>query len=199
MTPQIFLIAPEAEETEVFTNLLDGLLAAVPVSALLLLRGDRDEAAYTNLARATLPITQNNGCALLLQNAPDLAKQIGADGVHISTGPKDLRGAVEKLKPDLIVGASGNASHHDAMLAGEAGVDYVLFGSLVGSAQPKSAEDAIWWSETFEVPAVFASPATPIDDLEETGAEFIGLGETIFSAENPVLALTNAAKKLGIM
>lgn len=199
MTPQLFLITPEADDKtsdiHAFAKTLGDMLAETPVSALLLLRGDRDDASYAILTSALLPITQANGCALLLQNAPELAKSTGADGVHITTGIDDLRSAIEMLKPDLIVGASGNSSHHDAMIAAEAGADYVLFGALVGTATSKSTDDAIWWSETFEVPAVFASPATPVEELDDTGAEFIGLGETIFASENPVLALA-AVKKL---
>ena len=53
----------------------------------------------------------------------------GADGVHLpgrDMGP--LKRALTALKPERIVGAGDVRSRHDAMQAGETGVDYVMFG-----------------------------------------------------------------------
>jgi hypothetical protein len=61
------------------------------------------------------------------------------------------------LKPDRILGVGGLVTRHDAMVAGEAGADYVLFGEPDAKGERPSA-DAIcerldWWAELFEPPA----------------------------------------------
>ena len=51
-----------------------------------------------------------------------------APTARILTGIDAFDGALEQLKPERIAGAGGLATRHDAMLAAEAGADYVMFG-----------------------------------------------------------------------
>src|ERR1700720_3536698 len=69
--------------------------------------------------------------ALLVDGRPDIVARAGADGAHLS-GPVALKAAVRKLKPNYIAGAGGLRSRHDAMVAAEAGADYVMFGEPAG-------------------------------------------------------------------
>jgi thiamine-phosphate pyrophosphorylase len=123
-----------------------------------------------------------------------LAVRGGADGVHTEAGPAEARALRERLK-DRIVGAGNIRSRHDAMEFGEAGVDYVMFGEPRpdGSVPHLDAviERAAWWAEIFETPCVAYAPSlAAVSDLVRTGAEFIGLGEAVWSnSDGPQAAI----------
>lgn len=182
MTSQIFLIAPKDIDMNTFPQALGAVLQAAPVAALLLPKAAHSDADYAALAKAILPVTLSGECALLLDNAPELAREIGADGVHISTGLNDVRAAIKQLKPDLIVGAAPENSRHDAMSLGETDADYLFFGALEGPASKEAEDNAQWWAETFEVPAVFASTSVAPETATAHNCEFIGLGEALWNA-----------------
>ena len=153
MSAELFLVAPPDIAAGPFTEMLARVLAETPAAALFLPRGNRDDAHYRAFAEAVLPLAQQHECAVLIDNDAELAKAIGADGVHISLGIGAVRQAIELLKPDMIVGAGALHSHHDAMMKAEAGVDYVFFGELdTPAALPEDIDTARWWAETFEVP-----------------------------------------------
>ncbi len=163
---QKFLIVPVNSDIIA----LEKIFKEKNISAVLLLRGIDNEKTYEKYIRKILPLTQKYQIACLLDNCPNLAKKIGADGVHMSTDIKNLREAVRDLKPDMIVGAGNINSKDDAMKKGEAKVDYVFFGDLNGEKTSQETYDlASWWAKTFEVPAVFYDPQ---NKAENTGCEF---------------------------
>jgi len=84
------------------------------------------------------------------------------------------------------------------MLCGEAGADYLSFGSPARSPDPEQLELAQWWTEMFEIPCVLFDPVTPLERLVPVRCEFIGLGENLWSAaKGPAKALTTFAKGAG--
>lgn len=196
MNPQIFLIAPMNAETETFPANLAQALESADVSVLFLPKGAREDTQYEAFAKAVLPVAQNANCAVLLDNTAALAKKIGADGVHMSTGIKAFQDALDMLKPDMIVGAGAIHSRHDAMAKGEIGADYVFFGALSGATDPDVKDEAAWWAETFEIPAVFCDPAVPLAEIDALGCEFIGVSDAIWSApEGPAKILASIAER----
>lgn len=187
MVPQLYLITPAAADLEAFPAQLMDVLSATEISALLVRRGALDDAAYAGLAKQLINIGQGAGCAVLLEDAVELAASLGADGVHITGGEKAIKAALSALKPKLIVGAGNVTSRHDAMTFGEMDVDYVFFGPLGETEGEDAAELAQWWAETFEIPAVFSTPtATVAPDVD---AEFVAFSTSIWSAPSPRAAL----------
>ena len=84
------------------------------------------------------------------------------------------------------------------MDAGEAGVDYVMFGEPRpdGSLPPLPAviERASWWAEIFETPCIaYAPDAESVPALVETGAEFLALGAWLFAEGVDIRAEVAAA------
>lgn len=191
MAPQLYLITPAAADPESFPAVLMAVLSAAEISALLVQRGAQDDAAYAALVKKLVNIGQGAGCAVLVENDVALAKKVGADGVHVTTGSADTEAAIAALKPTAIVGAGGLRSRHDAMTMGELGVDYVFFGPLDGPAEASAAELAQWWAETFEIPAVFSDPAAI--GGQHHGAEFLALSTSIWSAPSPAAAIAAIA------
>ncbi len=189
MTPQILLVTPIDAEPAALAESLAPLVAAEAVTALIVRRGARDDAAWRSLVAAVLPVAQGADTAVLVEDDAELALALGADGVHVTGGTRDVAAAIARIKPDLIVGAGPVWTRHAAMTLGEAGVDYLYFGALGETAAPDARELAQWWAEAFEIPAVLA--AAPGDDA--LGCEFLGLGDALFQApDGPAAALARA-------
>ena len=192
MTAQIFLIAPADADAPSCITKLDEALAATSVAALLMPRGTRGEGSYKALVKAVAPRAQAAGVAVLIEGEPGLVRMLGVDGLHVEGGVSDVKAAASVLKPDYIVGVGKIASRHDAMSKGEAGPDYVFFGPLSGSRDPKQREMARWWAEIMEVPSVLSDPAATAESATSEGAEFIGLGDSLWSAPEGVTARLGA-------
>jgi thiamine-phosphate pyrophosphorylase len=195
MTAQIFLIAPSDADAMSCLKVLDEALAASPVAALLLPRGARGEGSYKALVKAITPRAQAAGVAVLIEGDPGLVRTLGADGLHVEGSINEVKAATQALKPDYIVGAGRIASRHDAMSKGELGPDYVFFGPLSGPRDPEQREMARWWSQIMEVPSVLSDPAATADTATAEGSDFIGLGESLWSAPEGVTARLEAIAK----
>jgi len=190
MAPQLYLITPENPQLEQFPRQLMGVLSGPEIAALLVRRAALDDADYAVLAERAIQIGQAAGAAVLLEDDAKLARRLGADGVHVTSGgTKAIREAIALLKPAGIVGVGNIRSRHDAMSFGELDVDYVMFGPLGGAPDPAAADLATWWAETFEVPAIHSDPQIEATTLNQTGAEFIALSDCIWSASDPATAL----------
>ena len=124
---RLYLFTPQLDDTTSFAGALDATLAAGDVAAVLLRLGDADERTLINRVKSIGAVVQRRDIALLLDGRPDIVGRAGADGAHL-TGIEALSGALGALKPDRIAGVGGLRSRHDAMLAGEANPDYVMFG-----------------------------------------------------------------------
>jgi thiamine-phosphate pyrophosphorylase len=207
VTPQIYLVTPPVVHPEEFAGSLAAACAAAPVAALLVRLGPAPERERIEACKRLAPVAQAHGVAVLLEDEPNVAARGGADGVHVTlTGEEDGNGALEdamqRLKPERIVGIGGLRARHDAMDAAEAGVDYVMFGEPRGedgACPPIAAiaERARWWAELFETPCVaYAPDADAVAELALTGAEFVALGPWVFEAADPGEAVAQAARVL---
>jgi len=185
MAAQLFIVTPASADLEAFPAVLMAVLAAAEVSAILVRRGERTEAEYATLASAVINVGQGAGCAVLVEDDPALAKRLGADGVHVSAGPDAVKAAVKALKPAMIVGAATATTRHDAMAMGEMDVDYIFFGPLDGATEPAANELALWWADTFEIPAVLSDPAATPEIANILAVEFVALSTSLWT-DQPV-------------
>jgi thiamine-phosphate pyrophosphorylase len=177
-------------------------MSGADVAAVLLRLPDADERSLINLVKKVAPAVQDRDAALLLAGRDDIVARSGADGAHLSNVDA-LRDAVARLKPKNIAGVGGLRTRHDAMTAGEAGADYVMFGDP-DEAGNRASFDAIidrvgWWAEVFEVPCVaYAARLEEIDALAAAGADFVAIGGAVFDDPRGLkTALAEAAARLG--
>lgn len=194
---RLYLATPLVTEVDAFLPVLRGALEAAETSSLLLRLGADGDAE--RIIRAVAALTAPRDIALMIEGDPDRIARCGADGLHLPYDEKRLAAVLKRLHPDFIVGVGGLATRDDAMRAGEAGVDYLLFGDE-GDAEPfeQVLERAAWWAEIFETPCVALArrleEATP---LAAAGAEFVMLGEAIWNdARGPAEAMREAAARL---
>ncbi|MEH2511886.1 thiamine-phosphate pyrophosphorylase [Nitrobacteraceae bacterium AZCC 1564] len=195
--PRLYLATPPVTDPAQLLASLPDLLTAADVAAVLLRLTPADERSLIQRTKALAPTVQKTGVALLLDGHHTLVARAGADGANL-TGLDAMQEAMPTLKPDRIVGVGGLITRHDAMVAGEAGADYVLFGEPDANGERPSADAVFdrlqWWAEVFEPPCVgFAATKEEAGLFASAGADFILLGDFIWHDERgPRAALVEA-------
>jgi thiamine-phosphate pyrophosphorylase len=197
---RLYLVSPRLDDAAAFGRAVEAALGAADIAAVLLRLGDGDERTLVNRAKTIAAIVQRRDVALLIDGHPEIAVRAGADGAHLS-GIEAFAAAVGALKPDRIAGAGGMRSRHDAMLAAETGADYVMFGEpdRRGQRPPlEEIEDRLeWWADLIEVPCVgYAGSLGEVEALARTGADFVALGEWIWTEPQGAAAVLAAAAQL---
>ena len=196
-------VTPLVDDTAPLLRDLDAALGAGDVAAVLLRLADTDERGLINRAKAIAAAVHRREIALLLENRPDIVGRADADGAHV-VGIEAFAASLATLKPERIAGAGGLRSRHDAMLAGENGADYVMFGDpdRRGHRPPFEAtgERLQWWSQLVEIPCIgYAATAGEVQPLAQTGADFVALGDWIWThPEGAAAAVTLAAGDLAV-
>jgi thiamine-phosphate pyrophosphorylase len=138
------------------------------------------------------PVVQAHGAAFILNDRPDLAAELGCDGVHVGQEDASYASARAAL-PGGIVGVTCHDSRHLAMDAAEAGADYIAFGAFfpTRTKEPKasaSPEILQWWSEMMVVPCVAIGGITVANAraLVEAGADFLAVSAGVWEhAQGP--------------
>ncbi|MBO0757273.1 MAG: thiamine phosphate synthase [Bradyrhizobiaceae bacterium] len=182
--PRLYLVTPPVSHVAFAAELTDALDAG-DVAAVLVRLPRADEQGLIDHVKALAAPVQNRGAALLIGGHPEIVVPSGADGTHV-TGVDPLTTAIARLKPTHIVGAGGLTSRDDAMRAGEAGADYVMFGERSPEghrpAWPAIAERVAWWAELFVVPCVaYAEDLDEIAPFCAAHADFIAVGSAVFA------------------
>ena len=148
------------------------------------------------------PVVQAHGAAFILNDRPDLAAELGCDGVHV--GQEDASyGEARTLLPHGIVGVTCHDSRHLAMEAAEAGADYVAFGAFfpTQTKEPKTQADIEllrWWSEIMVVPCVAIGGITVANApaLIEAGADFLAVSSGVWEHPDGAEAAVRAFNAL---
>jgi thiamine-phosphate pyrophosphorylase len=132
------------------------------------------------------PVVQANGTAFILNDRPDLAAELGCDGVHVGQDDASY-GEARRALPGGIVGVTCHDSRHLAMEAAEAGADYVAFGAFfpTQTKEPKtqaSPELLQWWSEMMVIPCVAIGGITVANarGLMDAGADFLAVSAGVW-------------------
>jgi thiamine-phosphate pyrophosphorylase len=201
---QLYLITPPQLDVAAFSVDLKRAFDGGPVAALQLrLKGVADS-DILRAAEALLPICHAADCAFILNDRADLAKHVGADGVHLGQGDGDVRSARALLGADAQIGVTCHGSRHLAMEAGEAGADYVAFGAFYPTqtkVPPSMADIELlrWWAQMMEVPCVAIGGITPdnAQPLIEAGADFLAMSHSVWGhAKGPKAAVADFAALL---
>jgi thiamine-phosphate pyrophosphorylase len=199
--PRLYLVTPRVKDAVEFARLLEGALGAADIAAVLLRLAPGDDSELIERISLLTPLAQHAGAALILDGHVDLVGRCGADGAHLS-GLHAVEGEVDRLKPGRIAGAGGLVTRHDAMVAAEAGADYVLFGEpdLNGERPSLGAieERVAWWAEVFEPPCVgYAASLDEVAALAGAGADFVAVADFVWNDPRGVgTAVAEAAQRL---
>ncbi|VWX56750.1 thiamine phosphate synthase [Sphingorhabdus sp. 109] len=201
---QLYLISP-LDVGGSFPDRLREALEAGPVAAFQFRVKDVDADEATRLATPLKAICDEFDVAFVVNDDVALARQLGADGVHLGQGDESLKNARETLGNDVQIGITCHDSRHLAMEAGEGGANYVAFGAFF----PTSTKETVyrpesdllaWWSGMMEIPCVAIGGITPGNcrPLVEAGADFLAVSGAVWNdPDGPAAAVRKFADILG--
>lgn len=186
---QLYLISPP-DVSGAFPERLERAFAAGPVAAFQFRVKGVDQHEATRLAAPLQAICNAHDVAFIVNDSIALAKRLGADGVHLGQHDGTVREAREALGREAQVGVTCHASRHLAMEAGEAGADYVAFGSFFPSGTKPSehrptTELLDWWQRLMEIPCVAIGGITPANclPLVAAGADFLAVSGAVWGGD----------------
>jgi thiamine-phosphate pyrophosphorylase len=184
---QLYLITPPRLDAAAFSRDLAAALDAGPVAAVQLRLKDAGDDEVRAACDRLRPIVQDRDVAFILNDRPDLAAELGCDGVHIGQDDATYRDARRAVGESGIVGVTCHDSRHLAMEAADGGADYVAFGAFYPTTtkEPKSRADPsilAWWSDLMTVPCVAIGGITLTNarPLVEAGADFLAVSAGVW-------------------
>lgn len=206
---RLYLITPpEIADIAAFARELDQALDAGDVASLQIRLKSREgvpapDHHILELGRHIVSRAQDRGVAVLINDRPDLAVELGADGVHIGQSDMPYAKARKLVGDGAIVGVTCHDSRHLAMEAGEAGADYVAFGAFhpTDTKDPatKAEPDLLtWWQEMMELPCVAIGGITADNarPLVQAGADFLAVSAGVWRAPGGPSAAVKAFNTL---
>ncbi len=183
---RLYLVSPPRIAPNDFAQVLKGALKGGDVASFQLRLKNVSDDEIRRAADALCPIVQAHGAAFILNDRPDLAAELGCDGVHVGQEDASYE-ETRKALPSGIVGVTCHDSRHLAMEAAEAGADYVAFGAFfpTQTKDPRTQADIEllrWWGETMVVPCVAIGGITVANApaLIEAGADFLAVAAGVW-------------------
>ncbi|MBU0580058.1 MAG: thiamine phosphate synthase, partial [Candidatus Margulisbacteria bacterium] len=135
-------------------------------------------------------ITRENNVKLIINDWPDVAKEVYADGVHVGQHDTPLERARKIMGPDKIIGGSAE-NLEDALRVESAGADYVGVGSVFPTSS-KGDIDILGIKGLQEIKEKLKIPVVAIGGITsknftrvlDTGVKMVAVISDIFMAEN---------------
>jgi len=200
---RLYLITPPKFEPRAFAEELKRALDGGDVASLQLRMKDASDNEILRAAEIVMPIAQDRDVAFIVNDRPDLAHMLRADGVHIGQEDTPYDEAREIVGKNAIVGVTCHNSRDLAFAAGEAGADYVAFGAFFPTATkiPKATADLEllqWWAETMTVPVVAIGGITVENakPLVEAGADFLAVSAGVWGHKDGPQAAVKVFNRL---
>lgn len=195
------LVLAVPPQVEAGRQLLEAL-GAGDIASVILRRGDSDERGFQAFCQSLAGPCQEAGIAVLVEGDSRVAGRAGADGLYLTGDQKALKEAIARFSPDWIVGYGGVRSRHGAMEAGEAGPDFLLFGSIDGDiraeAHPKNVALGQWAAGVMQVPSIImgGNDVQSVVEVARTGCDFVVLGRAVFEHPGGVTSAIREANAL---
>ncbi len=204
---QIYLITPpQIEDMDGFLATLDATLSAgsetTPIACLQIRLKTLASSALVQAGRAMTSIAHKHGTLVVMNDSPQLALEIGADGVHIGQGDMDYFSSRELLGTDAIIGVTCHNSKELAFEAADAGASYVAFGAFFETSTKvvktrADLEILKWWHQNIEVPSVAIGGINLGNAAQviSAGADFIALSSGVWAhSDGPEIAIKQLSK-----
>ena len=169
---------------------------------------DLPESGAFRIAEAVKPVTDNASVALVINDYPNVAREVGADAVHL--GQEDFfeggyhhANQVRGEPAQVRVGLSTHGPEQAAR-ALAAGPDYIAIGPVFATptkpGRPAVTLDYVRWAAANVTIPWFAIGGITLENLDDVlaaGATRICVVSAILNAENTAKACREFAKRLG--
>jgi thiamine-phosphate pyrophosphorylase len=172
---------------EVAQKLIEG-----GIDLLQLRAKDRDTGEVETLGLELHKMTRERGVPLIINDHPAVARDVGAEGVHLGQDDMPIAEAREIVGPDCAVGKSTH-SVDQAIRAFYEGADYIGFGPLVATPTkpdyaPIGLSDVAKVHDTVRIP-IFCIGGIKLDNLPkviEAGARRVVIVSGLLQASDMV-------------
>ncbi len=199
---RLYLITPpQISDIAAFTDQFKAAIAGGDIASLqirLKLNGEIDPLATRQVAQAVQPLCRANQIALIINDSPQLCLALDADGVHLGDKDMEIAAARKLIGDELIIGATCRNSRHQAMIAGEAGADYIAFGAFHPSptksdTQPADPTLLTWCQKFLTLPcvAIGGIEVSNAEPLIAAGADFIAVSSGVWNYHDGAAAAVN--------
>ncbi len=178
---QIYLISPQSFELESFLPRAEAAFKTGYVSAFQLRMKEVSDEDILNAGVALRDLCHQYGIMFILNDRPDLAVKLAADGLHLGDEDTSLEEA-RKIVGHMVIGSSCYGSMERAMQMGSQGADYVAFGAFfeTKTKEAKSRPDPeilTCWTDQATLPCVAIGGIR--DDncapIVKAGADFVAI------------------------
>ena len=142
-------------------------------------------------AEALSRLCRDHGAGFIVNDDPELALQVDADGVHLGREDGSIERARDRLGDAFLLGASCYNEPERALAASAAGADYIAFGRFFPSRTKPQAVQAdpalLAWARRETGLPVCAIGGITLDNvglLLDQGADLLAVVDGLFSADN---------------
>jgi len=189
----LYLITPDEPDTQRLLARTEPLLPGV---AWLQYRNKAVDADTRQAQAAALAqLCRRHGVPLIINDDPQLALAVEADGVHLGEDDGDIAAARALLGAQAIVGASCYDQIALAQRAVAAGASYVAFGAFFPSVSKRNTRQAqpmlLGQAAPLGVPRVAIGGITADNGkaLVAAGADLLAVISGVYAAPDPLAAL----------
>ena len=170
---------------EVVRESLDG-----GVTMLQLREKTLEEGAFLEEARALQALCRERHVPFIVNDNVDIARAMGADGVHVGQSDMEALDVRAKLGPDKIIGVSAH-SVEEALLAEKHGADYLGVGAMFPTGSKADVQELPY--ETLkDICAAVSIPVVAIGGISGENVGKLAGSSAIYAAKN----IKSAAEEL---
>jgi thiamine-phosphate pyrophosphorylase len=185
----LYAVTPDSADTQ---TLVANVVAAVEGGARVVQYRNKtlDARARREQAQALAATRTVRRALFIVNDDPDLARDVDADGVHLGEDDGSIANARARVGTDRIIGVSCYDDPDRARAAVAAGADYVAFGSFFASPIKPDARHArielLAHARSLGVPVVAIGGITAANAgvLIDAGADAVAVISDVFAHEN---------------
>lgn len=186
---------------------LDVVKAALEGGVRLVQYRDKDlpDSGFEREARAVLGLCRRHGALLLINDRVEVARAIGADGVHLGQDDMDPAEARKRLGPDAVIGWSTH--NREEVLAAEGKpVSYVNIGPMFPTATKDHFQyGALGTDKVLELARLSRYPFTTMGGIKRThlrdlfarGVKTVAMVTEISLAPDPAARVRELLAEIG--
>ena len=177
--------------------------ASAGASVIQLRHKNVTDTVLTDEARNIAQICRDNGTVFIVNDSPDIAAKVDADGVHVGQGDIPIAGCRTILKPHQIVGKS-NALLDEAIASFNEGADYIAVGAIYSTTTKSDTRPAglstlraVAKRVSAPIVAIGGINASNIAAVAQAGADSVCVATAITLAPDPAAATRELVERFG--
>ena len=168
--------------------------ASAGAAVIQLRHKNASKSVVVNEAKTITEICRENDTVFIINDFPDIAAEVGADGVHVGQGDMSIAECRTILHPNQIVGKS-NALLEEAIASYNEGADYIAVGSIYttdtkSDTRPAGLSTLRAVADRVSAPivAIGGIKASNIGPLAQAGADCVCVATAVTMAPDPAAA-----------